>query len=81
MQFTSYDEVMEVPFLSGCFMFLRSEALRKVGLFDERMFMYVEDTDLTRRMGQHFKTLYYPNAYVYHQYARGKQKEFEADDV
>ena len=74
MRFTNYDEVMEVPFLSGCFMFLRTEALKKVGLFDERMFMYVEDTDLTRRVSRYFHTLFYPDAHVYHQYAKGSYK-------
>ncbi len=76
MRFTDYNEVMEVPFLSGCFMFLRTNALKKVGLFDERMFMYVEDTDLTRRVGRHFQTLFYPGVQVYHQYAKGSYKSF-----
>ena len=36
--------------LCGCFMFLRIDALKVVGLFDERYFMYFEDTDLCDRV-------------------------------
>jgi GT2 family glycosyltransferase len=38
MHFSGYNKVMDVPFLSGCFMFLRTDALRTVGLFDEKIF-------------------------------------------
>ncbi|MFZ6013782.1 MAG: glycosyltransferase, partial [Bacteroidota bacterium] len=75
-QFSGYDKVMDVPFLSGCFMFLRTEALKKVGLFDERFFLYTEDTDLTRRIHRHFRTVYYPDATIYHHYARGAYNDF-----
>lgn len=50
MKWADYGKTMEVPYLCGCFMCLRVEALRRVGLFDERFFMYPEDIDLTRRM-------------------------------
>ena len=36
LRFSDYDKEKNIPFLSGCFMFLRVEALCKVGLFDER---------------------------------------------
>jgi GT2 family glycosyltransferase len=66
MHFTGYDKIMDVPFLSGCFMFLRIDALKKVGLFDERIFLYTEDTDLTRRIHQYYRTIFYPEACIYH---------------
>ena len=47
---SGYNRIMDVPYLSGCFMFLRTDALKQVGLFDERFFMYPEDIDLTRRI-------------------------------
>ena len=37
---------LNVPYLSGCFMFLRTEAVLQAHLFDERYFMYPEDIDL-----------------------------------
>ena len=57
---------VNLPYLSGCFMFLRVSALQRVGLFDERFFMYGEDLDLSRRMHSHYRTVYYPNATVVH---------------
>lgn len=63
---TGYDKMINVPFLSGCFMFLRIDALRKVGLFDERFFMYGEDIDLTRRIHAHYRTMYLPSVSIVH---------------
>ncbi len=65
------DVPREVPCLSGCFMFLRSSALRDVGLFDPRFFMYMEDVDLCRRVGEKYKTVFYPYVSVTHAYAKG----------
>jgi GT2 family glycosyltransferase len=74
MHFTGYDKVMDVPFLSGCFMFLRTDALRKVGLFDERIFLYTEDADLSRRIHKHYRTLFFPEVTVYHYHERSSYK-------
>lgn len=74
MHFSGYNRIMDVPFLSGCFMFLRTEALRKVGVFDERIFLYTEDTDLTRRIHQHYRTIFHPEAVVYHYHQRESYK-------
>jgi GT2 family glycosyltransferase len=74
LRFTGYDKIMEVPYLSGCFMFLRTEVLKKVGLFDDRFFMYLEDTDLSRRIHKVAKTVYYPYIHIYHEYEKGSYK-------
>jgi hypothetical protein len=70
----NYDVAMEVPNLSGCFMFLKTEVFEYVGLFDERFFMYMEDTDLSRRIRQRYRTVYYPRAVVIHGYAKASYK-------
>lgn len=69
-------EMHNIPYLSGCFMFIRTEILKKVGYFDERIFMYIEDADLTRRILQVAETAYYPKAEVYHHYAKGSYKSW-----
>jgi len=67
---SGYNHIMDVPYLSGCFMFLRTKALKDVGLFDERFFMYPEDIDLTRRIHRHYRTVFYPNVSIIHHHAK-----------
>ena len=69
-----YDKIKNIPNLSGCFMFLRTEALKKVGLFDENIFMYLEDIDLNRRIHSKYKTIYYPDAIVIHEHQKESYK-------
>lgn len=76
MRDTGYAEIMDVPYLSGCFMLLRTEALKKVGLFDERFFLYPEDIDLTRRIGEHYRTVFYPLVSVVHHHAKSSYQSF-----
>jgi GT2 family glycosyltransferase len=51
-------------------MFLRTEALEEVGLFDERFFMYPEDIDLTRRIHSKYRTVFYPDVSIIHHHAK-----------
>lgn len=74
LHFTGYDKTMEVPSLSGCFMFMRTNVLKQIGGFDERFFMYAEDLDLCRRVGEVSKTIYYPKVFIYHEYEKGSYK-------
>lgn len=78
LRFTNYDETMDVPYLSGCFMLFRTAALRRIGIFDERFFMYPEDIDITRRMHAEFRTVFYPRATVIHDHARESYKSARA---
>lgn len=67
LRFSGYDAIMEVPYLSGCFMVFRTAALKKINGFDENIFMHMEDLDITRRCNDAgFKTIFYPNQIVYH---------------
>ena len=74
LHWTGYDKVMEVPSLSGCFMFMRCSVLKDVGGFDERYFMYAEDLDLCRRIGEVSRTMFYPAVSVVHEYEKGSYK-------
>ena len=60
------NEAMDIPFLLGSFMFFRTECFDKVGLFDESIFMYMEDIDITRRMHKYYKTLFWPDVTIVH---------------
>ena len=74
LHFSGYDKIMDVPFLSGCFMFLRVDALNHVGLFDERIFLYTEDMDLSRRIHLQFRTVFFPKVTIYHHHQRGSYR-------
>lgn len=61
-----YDSVQEVDWIIGAFMIIKREAIEKTGAFDEKYFMYVEDTDLCRRLWESgYKVVYYPKMIVF----------------
>lgn len=68
------DMIYNAPILSGCFTLLNLEAIKKIGMYDDKFFMYFEDWDLSRRMHQSYKTIYYPLVSVYHGYESGANK-------
>lgn len=75
----SDDRIWDVPCMSGCFMFLRSEALRELKrqdgyVFDPRYFLYFEDIDLSRRLNMRFRTVYYPQFTITHYHRRESYK-------
>ncbi len=70
LRFTGYKNIANIPSLSGCFMFLRTSVLEDVGLFDENIFMYLEDNDLNRRIHTKYKTIFYPKVSIYHEYEK-----------
>lgn len=78
LRHSNYDKIMDVPYLSGCFMLFRTSSLRRIGLFDERFFMYPEDIDITRRMHAEFRTVFFPGATIVHDHARESYKSASA---
>lgn len=75
MHFANYNQEMNVPFLSGCFMFLKKSVIQEIGIFDEGIFMYGEDTDLNRRIYRKYKTMYYPKVVIIHNFEKGSHKQ------
>lgn len=73
-QFASYnltyapiDALLEVDALSGSCMMVRREAIERIGLLDEDIFMFGEDIDWCWRIKQAgWKVMYVPGAAVYH---------------
>lgn len=65
-----YDTVEETSFASGCCLMITKEALNKVGFFDEKYFLYYEDSDLCERAKKAgFKIIYAPAAIIWHKNA------------
>ena len=74
MRWCDYNSIMEVPILSGCLMFIRTDILKNVGMFDTRYFMYMEDYDLCRRIGQKYKVIFYPEVEIIHKHGKASYK-------
>jgi GT2 family glycosyltransferase len=61
------NDVREVDVVTGCFMLVRQEAIKKVGTMDERFFMYSEETDWCYRLRKaEWKILFIPDAEIIH---------------
>jgi N-acetylglucosaminyl-diphospho-decaprenol L-rhamnosyltransferase len=61
----------------GCALVARTDTLRRLGPFDERIFLYYEDLDLALRAGeQGVPTWFCPSAQVLHHRAHSSDKEF-----
>lgn len=65
---------LNVPYHQGSFMFFRLTCFEKVGLFDERFFMYPEDIDITRRMHREYRTMFWPGVTVVHAHRAASYK-------
>jgi len=75
--FTGYKFPMNVPYLSGCFMFFRINVLQDVGIFDERFFLHFEDLDLSRRIHKKYRTMFYPSVSIVHAHAASHRRNFK----
>ena len=74
MKWYDYKSTIEVPILSGCFIFIRTDILKDIGVFDERYFMYMEDYDLCRRIGKKYKVVFYPKVNIVHEHGKASYK-------
>ncbi len=66
-----FDDVRDIDFASGAAMFLRVKAVKDIGVFDEKYYMYLEDLELSqrfKRMGWEVK--YIPEAVLWHKVAQ-----------
>jgi len=77
MRDLGYENECEVPFLSGAFMFCRTDVIRTIGGFDPRFFLYFEDADLCRRVQKTHTTMFYPIEGAVHFWARAAHKRWK----
>jgi len=56
----------EVMLASGCFMLVRSDAIRAAGGFNEGYFLYFEDFDLSLRLGGQGRLIFNPAIHIMH---------------
>jgi GT2 family glycosyltransferase len=77
MKDMGYDKITDVIYLSGCFMLFRKEYLDEIGYFDESIFMYFEDADITIRMSEKYRSVFYPHVQVFHHWAQGSYSSWK----
>lgn len=69
---------IECDWLSGASLLLSAQAIKKAGVFDERYFLYFEDTELCARLRKlGFKCVLVPSAQVVHAGGSSTQGELE----
>jgi hypothetical protein len=66
-----FDQAKPVTFVPGCCVLINKAVFEKIGLLDERYFVYVEDTDfMYRAMKAGVKLIYLPEAKLLHKVGR-----------
>ncbi|MCA9375541.1 MAG: glycosyltransferase family 2 protein [Candidatus Doudnabacteria bacterium] len=72
MEDWDHSSTREVAWMLGSSLLARRTVIEKVGLMDERFFMYLEDVDWCRRFRDAgYRVTYFPEAQMIHYYARG----------
>lgn len=74
LEFYDHKTPINVAYHQGSFMFFRTKCFEKVGLFDERFFMYPEDIDITRRMHKYYRTMFWPKVTIVHAHRAASYK-------
>lgn len=69
-----YTKPFDVPFAQGSFLVIRTELFQKLGGFDDRFFMYMEDADLCKRVNEVSVVRYFPETKVIHKWEKGSHK-------
>ena len=62
-----FERARETDFVTGCAMLISREVIEKIGLLDNRFFLYNEDVDYSLRVKKAgFKVMFCPSSWVYH---------------
>lgn len=73
-----YSSVHTADNYPGSFLVTKTSTLKEVGGFDENFFMYMEDTDICRSLAKKGTTVFYPDAFIYHEWQRANVKNTKA---
>lgn len=76
-----YEAEREIDFATGACMFIRREVIEKVGMFNEKYYLYLEDADLSRRViAAGWKILFIPQAKIWHKVSQSSGIGSELND-
>jgi hypothetical protein len=66
-----YDSLKYVDFATGACMLVKKEVFEKIGLFNNKYYMYLEDVDFSMRVKKSgWEILYTPKAFLWHKVAQ-----------
>jgi GT2 family glycosyltransferase len=67
---------VDVPFVIGAAMFIRTSILNEIGTFDENLFFYNDDLDICKSAKKAgYRVVYYPEASIFHYGGLGSKKK------
>jgi GT2 family glycosyltransferase len=73
-----FDNLEEVDFVVGCALLIKEEAIRRIGLLNEKYFSYYEETEwCTKVRKAGFKVFYVPKAKIWHKSPKTRTSELE----
>jgi len=76
-----YEKTQETDFATGACVLYRSQALKEVGIFDEKFYLYLEDADLSMRLKKAgWSVLYSPRTETWHKVAQSSGSGSELND-
>lgn len=65
------NKIRAISLAEGSCLLIKKEVYEKVGMMNEKFFMYFEDLDFSTRVRKHFKIMYTPESVVYHKTGGG----------
>lgn len=61
-----YENDIYVKYIMGCCMLIKTDVIEDVGMFDDKFFMYLEETDLCERINKKYKIKVCASSKIYH---------------
>jgi len=72
-----FNKVIDVDYITGCALLVKSEVVKKIGIFDKEYFNYAEDADFCfRAKREGYKVVFVPSSKVWHKVARSMKGNF-----
>lgn len=71
-----FSEDLFVDYIMGCCMLIKSDVIKKVGLLEEKYFMYLEESDYCEKVNKAFKIMVKSDSHIWHKEGSSTKKSF-----
>ena len=72
-----YSKIHHADNVPGSFMMFRTQIFKEIKGFDEKYFLYMEDSDITKKVNEVSDVVFFPDAVVYHEWQRQNRKSIK----